>query len=68
VLEPVRGEVHPPAREVRKRRLADRLGEPAAERGPRHVHLARQGGKRPVLARPLVQQGEHGRDRRAARC
>ena len=54
VAQPLGGEVHAPARQVVRRRLADQVGEAAGQRRPRHADLAGQRRDRPGLAGPLV--------------
>ena len=62
VREPFRGEMHPPSAEIRERRLADRVGEPARKRRATQVDLVGKRRERPLLARPVVQNREHPAD------
>ena len=66
VAQAARGELHPPAREVRQRRLADLLGEPPRERRARDVGGGGERLDRPRLGRALVDRRQHGGQRRVA--
>src|SRR3954447_6462168 len=62
VLQPLRGDVHAPPREIRQGRLADELNEPSREGRAREVHLARQRPERPRLGSPIVEERDDPRD------
>ena len=70
VAQAVRGEGEAPAGQVRHRRLAHQLGEPAGERGPRHPGLRGERGDRPGVGGIVLDQPQHPADdgvRRAPR-
>src|SRR5438270_11070372 len=64
VLQPLRREVHAPAREVGQRRLAHDLREAPCECRAREVYLACERLDRPWFAWPGGQRGDYSREQR----
>src|SRR5207247_2756474 len=66
VLQPLRREMHAPAREVGQRRLAHDLREAPCECRAGDVYLACERLDRPWFAWPRVQRGDDSRQHRVA--